>query len=291
MKTSLHVPASNTHSVTAPDGVRLHVPEFGATDGPAIVLIHGWSQCHLSWLNQLSGPLAQTFRIIAPDMRGHGLSDKPDDAQAYNHARPWASDVDAIIAQLGLERPVLAGWSMGGKIIGDYLREFGDDDIGGIAMVATSASSGAHQPESAARQRQGDPAVAALDMYGADLDLNLRATAAFLRACVANPLPADVAAWMLGFNMLCPPHVRAASRLRDEDYKPELARVTKPVLMIAGGRDQIMPAALTQELFATVPHAETHVYENSGHAPFWEEPTRFNEDLRAFVASCQETPQ
>lgn len=272
-----------THDVTAPDGVHLSVPEFGNPEGPSILLIHGWSQSHLSWARQFTGPLAERFRLVAPDLRGHGQSDKPRDDAAYNNSVPWAGDIAAVIEQLNLTRTLLVGWSMGGKLVGDYLRGHGQDALAGIAMVGTAATSGRSQPEAAAKQRSGDPAVAALGMYEDDLDANLRATAAFLAACTHRPLPADEAAWMLGFNMLCPPHARAAARLRHDDYKPDFARVTVPALIVAGAHEQIMPKALTDELSAVLPHAETLIYKQSGHAPFWEEPDRFNTDLARFA--------
>lgn len=285
------VTANATHDVTGHGGLRLTVPEFGNPDGPPILLIHGWSQCHLSWLRQFSGPLADQFRLIAPDLRGHGQSDHPENAEAYNHSTPWADDIAAIIAQLQLLRPLLVGWSMGGKVLMDYLRVHGDAALSGTAYVGTAATSGKYQPASAAAQRSGDPAVAALDMYGTDLDANLRATAAFVTACTAQPPAPDILAWMVGFNILCPPKVRAASRLRHEDYKPDLARTTCPALIIAGAREQIMPRALTDELSATLPRAETLIYADSGHSPFWEEPDRFNADLVRFANRCHAEAQ
>lgn len=275
------------HRITGHGGTGLVVPEYGRPDGPPILLIHGWSQCHLSWAHQFTGALADRFRLIAPDLRGHGQSDKPDAAAAYDNSAPWAGDIDAIMTTLDLRAPVLVGWSMGGKVLADYLRLHGDARAGGLVFVGTAATSGRAQPESAAAQRSGDPAVAARDMYGTDLDANLRATAAFLRACTDAPLPADVAGWMLGFNMLCPPHVRAAARLRHDDYKPDLARCSRPALIIAGARERIMPMALTEELHAALPGATLSIYEQSGHAPFWEEAARFNAELAAFAESCQ----
>ena len=278
--------ANATHTVTGHGGTRLSVPEFGTADGPPILLIHGWSQCHLSWLRQFTGPLADGFRLIAPDLRGHGQSEKPAEPEAYNTSAPWAGDIAAIVGQLGLNRPLLVGWSMGGKVLMDYLRVHGDAAISGAAYVGTAATSGKHQPASAAAQRSGDPAVAALDMYEADLDANLRATAAFVAACTAQPPAPEVLAWMVGFNMLCPPHVRAAARLRHDDYKPDLGRTSCPSLIIAGAREQIMPMALTDELSGALPQAETLIYDQSGHAPFWEEHDRFNADLARFAAHC-----
>lgn len=275
------------HWVTGAGGARLHVPEFGRPDAPPLLLVHGWSQSHLSWAHQLAGPLAGRFRIIAPDLRGHGLSDKPGDAASYDSSAPWAGDFAAIIAQLGLQRPVAVGWSMGGKVLQDYLRLHGDAALAGLVLVGTAATSGRFMPATATAARTSDPDVAAEGMYGDDLDANLRATAAFVRACTAQPPSPDALAYMVGFNMLCPPPVRAACRLRHEDYKPALAGVSCPALIIAGAKERLMPAALTDELRAALPHARTEIYESCGHAPFWEAPERFDADLMEFANSCQ----
>jgi pimeloyl-ACP methyl ester carboxylesterase len=68
-----------THSVIG-GGIRLHVDEAGHPDGQPVLFLHGFSQCRLAWSNQLDSDLSNDLRLIAPDLRGHGLSDKPRDA-------------------------------------------------------------------------------------------------------------------------------------------------------------------------------------------------------------------
>ena len=68
---------------------------------------------------------------MAYDLRGHGMSEAPLGPEHYTNGELWADDV-AIIDQLGLERPVLVGWSYGGFIICDYLRAHGQDRIAAI---------------------------------------------------------------------------------------------------------------------------------------------------------------
>ena len=96
------------HTISGGGGVRLHVVENGKADGRPILFIHGTSQCWLSWSKQLNSNLADRYRLVAMDMRGHGLSDKPRDA--YGDSRLWADDVNAVIRTLKLDRPVHCGW-------------------------------------------------------------------------------------------------------------------------------------------------------------------------------------
>ena len=66
-------------------GVSLSVVETGRKDGPGILFIHGFSQSYLSWKTQLGSDLADDFRLIAFDLRGHGASGKPFDPENYHH--------------------------------------------------------------------------------------------------------------------------------------------------------------------------------------------------------------
>ena len=72
-----------TREILGGGGLKLHAREWGNPGGPALLLIHGWSQSDLCWLNQVRGDLASTFRIVTFDLRGHGLSDKPTQPEHY----------------------------------------------------------------------------------------------------------------------------------------------------------------------------------------------------------------
>lgn len=274
------------HTVSGWQDIPLHVPEFGDPDGPAIVLVHGWSQSHLSWERQLDGPLADRFRLIAPDLRGHGQSGKPDAPENYNHSAPWAGDINAIIKQLGLVRPILVGWSMGGWVVQDYLRMHGDADIAGFSLVGSSGSTGRHTPVEALEKRTGDSAVSAKGMFESDLPTNIAATIAFVKACFATPLAADDLATMVAFNMLCPPHVRRAARIRHEDYTDTLAKTRVPALVQWGVHERLAVAPMPQHTVDVLPKGRAICYAHSGHAPFWEEAEQFNADLADFANSC-----
>src|SRR4030095_14938877 len=123
----------NSHKISGGGGISLHVVETGNPTGRPILFIHGFSQCWLAWNRQLNSDLADDFRLVAMDLRGHGLSDKPLDG--YSESRLWADDVNAVIQALSLDEPILCGWSYGPLVILDYIRHSGDDAIGGIHFV------------------------------------------------------------------------------------------------------------------------------------------------------------
>src|SRR5262245_36939761 len=97
-----------TQKITGGGGVQLHVVEAGNPDGRPILFLHGFSQSGLAWSRQLDSELARDHHLVAMDLRGHGLSDKPRDA--YGDSRMWADDVRAVIDSLNLDHAVLCGW-------------------------------------------------------------------------------------------------------------------------------------------------------------------------------------
>src|SRR6266516_3065965 len=84
---------SQSQEVMGGGGVQLHVVGTGNPTGRPILFIHGFSQCWLAWARQMSSDLADDYRLVAMDMRGHGLSEKP--REGYSDSRFWAEDVNA----------------------------------------------------------------------------------------------------------------------------------------------------------------------------------------------------
>src|SRR6202041_3409524 len=92
--------------------MRFHFLEWGRADAAPIVLLHGGHQSAHSW-DLVSLYLAQRYRVLALDQRGHGDSEWPRDVEYSNSA--MARDAEAFIEALGLRRPILMGHSMGGR--------------------------------------------------------------------------------------------------------------------------------------------------------------------------------
>ncbi|WP_327290737.1 alpha/beta fold hydrolase [Streptomyces sp. NBC_01198] len=111
------VPARRTLQVASADGTRIHVEEFGRTDGPTVVLAHGWTCSILFWAPVVR-LLSSDFRVIAYDQRGHGRSAAPLTRKGYSTG-VLADDLEAVLEATLREgeRAVLAGHSMGGMTI------------------------------------------------------------------------------------------------------------------------------------------------------------------------------
>jgi len=114
------------------DGVNLRYLDTGSGE-PALVFIHGWCCNQSMWGDQIEA-FAPNHRIIAVDLRGHGQSDKPD--QDYDIAG-FADDMGWLIKEIGLDRPVLIGHSMGGVTALKLVREHPD-----IARAAVFVDAG-----------------------------------------------------------------------------------------------------------------------------------------------------
>lgn len=268
----------NNHTITGGGGIQLHVVEAGNPSGRPILFIHGFSQCWLAWSRQLSSDLAEDYRLVAMDLRGHGLSDKP--REGYADSKLWADDINAVIRALSLDHPILCGWSYGSLVILDYLRHYGEDAIGGIQFVGGITKLGSDQALSVL-----NPEFLGIvpGFFSTDVEESVRALGSLLRMCLTREPSAEEFYLMLGFNLSVPPYVRQALFSRSFDNDDLLPRIRKPVLIIHGADDAIVKPAAADQHKAGIPHAQIQMMANAGHAPFWEDTTTFNRRLREFA--------
>jgi len=269
-----------THTVEGGGGLQLHVREWGKADGPPILFIHGWSQNHLCWDKQYESALRDEFRLVAYDLRGHGMSEAPPGPEHYTDGKLWADDLAAIINQMGLERPVLVGWSYGAFVICDYVRAYGQDRIAAVNFVEGAV-------------RLGEAAFGTLigpgfldqfvDATADDLPTNIRGMRAFLKACLAKPLPADDFETALCWNIVVAPQIRASLAARQIDGDDILRALEVPLLVTQGRADTVVLPAMAEHVLATCPTAEASWYEGVGHLPHMQEPERFNRELTALT--------
>jgi pimeloyl-ACP methyl ester carboxylesterase len=267
-------------------GLKLHAREWGNPGGFPLLFIHGWSQSDLCWLNQVSGDLAGTSRMVTFDLRGHGLSGKPAGPEHYADGQLWADDVAAVIDQTGLEQPVLVAWSYGGYIVADYLRAYGDSHISGINLVGAAV---VLRPPAFDHIGLG-MLQNARHMCAPDLLANIAATRRFLRACTARPLSDDELAAALAWNMVVPPAVRGGLLSRELDGSDILASTSVPVLVTHGRDDMIVLPSMADHTLAACPAATASWYDGVGHMPFWEASDRFDREL-AGLARAASSPR
>jgi non-heme chloroperoxidase len=271
--------------VRAPDGTRLAVYEWGDPAGPEVVLVHGFAQSHLCFAPQF-GPrfgseLARRCRLVAFDLRGHGASAQPAEAAAYQGSRVWADDIAAVLAARKLERPVLVGWSMGGRVIRQYLMVHGDARLAGINFVASQVI------EDPRCRGPGAPKPTPVEQTLAG---EIEAAIAFLEGCYARKPQEAEFRRALAYNMKVPAAVRRAIAGWSTEAAPTIAALAKvrvPVLITHGRRDTVVLPAAADMSLAAMPQARLSWFDDCGHSPFCEDAPRFNDELMGFVQSCR----
>jgi pimeloyl-ACP methyl ester carboxylesterase len=268
------------HTVRGGGGLRLHVREWGRAEGPPILFIHGWSQNHLCWAKQYESALADEFRLVAFDLRGHGMSEAPGNPEQYTDGQLWADDVAAVIDDLGLARPVIVGWSYGTFLICDYIRAYGQDRLAAINFVEGTVKLGA-----AAFGTLIGPGFLDhfADATADDLPTNIRAMRSFVRACLRAPVSNDDLETAVCWNVVVPAVIRAHLAAREIDCDDVLRAIDVPLLVTHGMLDTVVLPAMAEHVLATCPTADASWYDGVGHVPHLEAPARFNDELGAFA--------
>src|SRR5207237_427130 len=120
--------------LAGPDGTRFAYVDLG--QGRPLVLLHGWSSS-LRWFNRNLADLATDHRVVAPDFRGHGSSEKTASGHTMEQ---YARDVRDFIEGIGARDCILVGWSMGSLVLWNYVMQFGAGQARGMVFVGQSAS-------------------------------------------------------------------------------------------------------------------------------------------------------
>jgi non-heme chloroperoxidase len=263
-----------THTIRGGGGTQLHLLEAGNPTGQSLVFIHGFSQCSLAWVRQMNSELADDYRLVAMDMRGHGLSEKP--REGYADSRLWADDVRAVIRTLNLDRPILCGWSYGPLVILDYLRHYGEDDIGAVNFVGGITKLGS---EEATSVLSADFLNLVPGFFSSDVEESVRSLGSLLRLCFAEELAREDWYRMLGYSLSVPPYVRQALFARAFDNDDLLPRLRKPVLITQGTSDAVVKSTVIDQQMARISSAKIRTMA-TGHACFWDDAAGYNKCLR-----------
>jgi pimeloyl-ACP methyl ester carboxylesterase len=112
------LPRGATEAFLDLDGERVRVVQAGQTDGPTVLLLHGWGASAYNFRLMMPGLAAAGFHVVAPDLRGHGRSDKPERPDAYTSGAMAAHVID-LVDRLGVVPAVVVGQSIGGAIVLD----------------------------------------------------------------------------------------------------------------------------------------------------------------------------
>lgn len=252
------------------NGMALQVEQRGA-GSPALVFLHYWGGSSRSW-RHIADRLVADFRTVTFDQRGWGRSSAPTTGYAL---ADYADDAQALITALDLERYILVGHSMGGKIA-QLLASRRPRGLMGLALIAPAP-----------------PVPLALPLEARQAMVRAYETPESVATTVTQILapnglnPADFAAVMAD-SLAGAPRAREAWPLgaSQEDISPLLARIAVPALVISGEQDRVdPPGLLARELLPRLPQAQLHVLPNAGHLLPYEAPGAVAALLKDFALS------
>ncbi|WP_244910386.1 alpha/beta fold hydrolase [Agrobacterium rosae] len=270
--------AEKKYTVKSSDGVIIAVQETGNPDGQPIVFVHGLLGSHINWDKQTGSPELQKYRMITYDMRGHGLSGKPDDAKAYKDGRRWADDLATVLKASSAQKPVLVGWSLGGVVLSNYLAAYGDASIGGFVYVDGVIELTGALITSHPQVYEG--------LASDDLRTHLDTVRTFLALCFETQPNAATFERLLSNAAMASWVMTRSTPSMTVSVAEGLPKAKAPMLLLYGAKDKLVNTQPSIDRARELnPGIKTIIYADSGHAPFFEEAARFNRDLSGFTDS------
>ena len=246
--------------------------------GTPVLLLHAFPLNSKQWDGQIES-LSERFRFIAPDLQGFGGSDAPDDESAYS-MDSYADDAAAILDELGLDKVVLTGLSMGGYISFAFLRRH-RDRVSGLVLADTKAE--ADPPEAKEKRTTQQAQVRADGTAGLIEGLS----GALLGEATREKKP-DVVEATKKLMAENPPagFIGALEAMKNRpDSSGELGAIDVATLIIVGENDGVTPVAASEALNQGIAGSKLVVIPESGHLSNLEAPEAFNGALAEFLGS------
>jgi pimeloyl-ACP methyl ester carboxylesterase len=265
-----------------------------AGKGPALLLIHGIGDSSTTWL-PLIPALAKSHMVIAPDLLGHGASDKPRADYAIG---AYANGMRDLLSILGVERASIVGHSMGGGVAMQFAYQY-PERCERLALVATGGVSRDVSP--LLRMASAPPAGLFLPLLNLGLSRVLLRSAFRLLRIIQTDMGRDADDFIRVFDAL--PNassrqvflrtVRAAVDWRGQHVtmldRAYLAQGL-PTMIVWGKRDPIVPYGHALIAHSALPGSRLETFEEAGHFPHHSDPLRFLEALTDFCATTKPAP-
>lgn len=276
-------------TITTPDGVEIFYKDWGPKTAQPIMFHHGWPLSSDDWDAQMLFFLAQGYRVIAHDRRGHGRSTQVSDGHDMDH---YAADAAAVVQHLDLRNAVHIGHSTGGGEVARYVARHGEPQ-GRVAkavlvsavpplMVKTESSPGGTPIEVfdgfrkalADNRAQFFLDVAAGPFYGFNRD------GAKVSQGVINNW------WRQGMIGGAKAHYEGIKAFSETDQTEDLKAISVPTLVMHGDDDQIVPIDDASRLSVKLlKNGTLKVYPGFPHGMLTTHADVINADLLAFIKS------
>ena len=255
--------------------------------GPALIMLHGWSQSGAMFHHQLSA-LSDGYTVIVPDLRGHGESPTPAGGLRISRL---SADVLELMDHLGIAQVHMLGWSMGASVALSFIDLYGTDRIDRLILVDQPLSLTVHSDMSDAERLEcgslftlealGDLRGQLLSPEGAAV------RAGFVESMVTPSIPPVLLDWIQQENAKTDLHVAAALLWSHcaQDWRDVAARIDRPCLVICGAISHVPPASqyYVKSLVRNADIREFTAEEGGAHFMFLEAPAVFNRCIREFL--------
>jgi len=282
-----------SHKFAQANGIRIHYVEQGS--GFPVILLHGFPELWYSWRHQIPALAAAGLRVIAPDLRGYGQTDKPDQRESYdiNHV---VGDLTGLMDALEIEKAVVAGHDWGGFIVWPAAL-MAPDRIERVIGVNTPFLPRPPLPPTKLIEASKDPRLQyiiffqepgrAEAFFEADLDRSLRRFYAGITTSTEFLTDEDLQVYVDAFTdggMRGP-----LNFYRNFDRNWELTahldgqRVTQPALMVMAENDPVLRPVLAEGMEARVPNLRKELIKDCRHWTQQEKPDELNAILVDFL--------
>ncbi len=254
-------------------------------DGCPVLFVHGWCMSSAVWKYQFDG-LAASFRLIAPDLRGHGRS---RDVAGNIDFAGFADDLTDLSQQMNLSKVVLVGWSMGAQIAMQASADLSDRLAGMVLVSATPCFTAstefryglADKEASGMRLKVQRNTQRALDGFHsrifAEGEIDNHSLSLELQELLALIMPPDTRSLLESLDSLA----RA-------DMRHLLPSIKVPTMILNGSHDRICLPQASAYLKENISGAEQFIFQGCGHAPFLTQRHIFNAELSSFIRSVNE---
>ena len=264
--------------------INLHYEDLGA--GKPVVLIHGWPLSGASWEKQIAALLATGHRVITYDRRGFGRSTQPSTGYEYD---TLAEDLHKILVRLDITDATIVGFSMGGGEVARYLGRYGSERVSKAVFMAAV-------PPFLLKTADNPEGVEGIVFEGKKQGL-LADRPAYLSEFCQNFYNFDVLggdkvseevlrySWNIAVAASPKGSLDCITAFSTTDFRPDLATIEIPTLVIHGDADRIVPLDITsRRIHASVKNSQLVVVEGAPHGLIWTHAEQVNSALLKFLA-------
>jgi 3-oxoadipate enol-lactonase len=259
-------------TLTRIDDIQMAYTDLGT--GDPVVLIHGYPFNRTMWSGQVAA-LSDSYRVVAPDLRGFGESDSSEGPATMNQ---MAQDVARLLDHLEIQQAVIGGLSMGGYVALAFYKQFASR-VRALVLADTRAQADTEEAKQT-RAQQAEKALAEGMAGIADAMLPKLLTpdtvskrpevVKRVRDMMLKTKPEGAASALLGM----------ANR---DDQTQLLSGISAPTLILVGAEDALTPAADSEKMHQAIAGSRLLVLENAGHVSNLERTEQFNEALMDFL--------